>query len=124
LSIISEFLNPLGELMGLDGVILMAFIFGFPANEIVVPIILMTYLCQGSLVDMGDISSLRELLTANGWTMGTAVSMLILTVCHFPCATTCLTIKKETGSLKWTAAAMAIPTAVGILLCMAANAIF
>lgn len=124
LSIISEFLNPLGELMGLDGVILMAFIFGFPANEIVVPIILMTYLCQGSLVDMGDISSLRELLTDNGWTMGTAVSMLILTVCHFPCATTCLTIKKETGSLKWTAAAMAIPTAVGILLCMAANAIF
>lgn len=124
LSIISEFLNPLGELMGLDGVILMAFIFGFPANEIVVPIILMTYLCQGSLVDMGDISSLRELLTANGWTIGTAVSMLILTVCHFPCATTCLTIKKETGSLKWTAAAMAIPTAVGILLCMAANAIF
>lgn len=124
LSIISDFLDPLGQLMGLDGVILMAFILGFPANEIVVPIILMAYLSQGSLVDMGDISSLREILTANGWTVGTAVSMLIMSVCHFPCATTCLTIKKETGSLKWTALAMIIPTAVGILLCMASNLVY
>ncbi len=121
LSIISDFLDPLGQLMGLDGVILMAFIFGFPANEIVVPIILMVYLSQGSLVEMGDISSLRELLTANGWTVGTAVSMLIMTVCHFPCATTCLTIKKETGSLKWTALAIILPTVTGILLCMGVN---
>jgi ferrous iron transport protein B len=74
-------------------------------------------------VDMGDISSLREILTANGWTVGTAVSMLIMSVCHFPCATTCLTIKKETGSLKWTALAMIIPTAVGMLLCMGVNLI-
>ncbi len=124
LSIISDFLDPLGQLMGLDGVILMAFIFGFPANEIVVPIILMAYLSQGSLVDMSDISSLRELLTANGWTTGTAVSMLIMTVCHFPCATTCLTIKKETGSLKWTALAITLPTAIGMTLCMGANLFF
>lgn len=123
LSIISDFLDPLGQLMGLDGVIIMAFIFGFPANEIVVPIILMAYLAQGSLVEMGDTASLRELLSANGWTVGTAVSMLIMTVCHFPCATTCLTIKKETGSLKWTALAIVLPTAVGILLCMAVNLI-
>ena len=121
LSIISDFLDPFGQLLGLDGVIIMAFIFGFPANEIVVPIILMAYLSQGSLVEMGDTASLRELLTANGWTMQTAVSMLIMTVCHFPCATTCLTIKKETGSLKWTLLSMALPTAVGILLCMGLN---
>ncbi len=121
LSIISGFLDPFGQLLGLDGVIIMAFIFGFPANEIVVPIILMAYLSQGSLVEMGDTASLRELLTANGWTMQTAVSMLIMTVCHFPCATTCLTIKKETGSLKWTLLSMALPTAVGILLCMGIN---
>lgn len=123
LSIISDFLNPFGQLLGLDGVIIMAFIFGFPANEIVVPIILMAYLSQGSLVEIGDTASLRELLTANGWTMQTAVSMLIMTVCHFPCATTCLTIKKETGSLKWTLLSMALPTAVGILLCMGLNLI-
>lgn len=121
LSIISDFLDPFGQLLGLDGVIIMAFIFGFPANEIVVPIILMAYLSQGSLVEMGDTASLRELLTANGWTMQTAVSMLIMTVCHFPCATTCLTIKKETGSFKWTLLSMALPTAVGILLCMGLN---
>lgn len=121
LSIISDFLDPFGQLLGLDGVIIMAFIFGFPANEIVVPIILMAYLSQGSLVEMGDTASLRELLTDNGWTMQTAVSMLIMTVCHFPCATTCLTIKKETGSLKWTLLSMALPTAVGILLCMGIN---
>ena len=124
LSVISDFLDPLGQLMGLDGVILAAFIFGFPANEIVVPIILMSYLSQGSLVDMSDISSLRELLTANGWTTGTAVSMLIMTICHFPCATTCLTIKKETDSMKWTALSILLPTAVGMLLCIGANLIF
>lgn len=121
LSIISQFLDPFGQLLGLDGVIVMAFILGFPANEIVIPIILMTYLSQGSLVDMGDTASLREILIANDWTIGTAVSMIIMSVCHFPCATTCLTIKKETGSLKWTALAMIIPTAVGVLLCMAAQ---
>lgn len=118
LSAISGFFDPLGKFIGLDGVIIMAFIFGFPANEIVVPIILMAYLSQGSLVEMSDTASLHELLTANGWTMRTAVCMVIMTLCHFPCATTCLTIKKETGSLKWTLLSMALPTAVGLLLCM------
>ena len=121
LTIISDFLDPFGQLLGLDGVIVLAFLLGFPANEIVVPIILMVYLSQGSLVEMGDTAALRELLRENGWTMGTAVSMIIMTVCHFPCATTCLTIKKETGSLKWTAMSMILPTLMGILLCMAVN---
>ncbi len=124
LSVISDFFDPLGQLMGLDGVIILAFIFGFPANEIVVPIILMAYLSQGSLVEMSDTASLRELLISNGWTLKTAVCMLIMTVCHFPCATTCLTIKKETGSLKWTALSMVLPTVVGVLICMGVNFIF
>lgn len=124
LSIISDFFDPFGQLMGLDGVIIMAFIFGFPANEIVVPIILMAYLSQGSLVEMGDTASLRELLVSNGWSLKTAVCMLIMTVCHFPCATTCLTIKKETGSLKWTALSIFLPTAIGILLCIGVNLFF
>lgn len=124
LSAVSGFFAPLGQLVGLDGVIIMAFIFGFPANEIVVPIILMAYLSQGSLVEMNDTASLYELLTANGWTMRTAVCMIIMTLCHFPCATTCLTIKKETGSLKWTLLSMALPTVVGVLLCMAVKLIW
>lgn len=118
---ISDFLDPLGSLMGLDGVILLAFILGFPANEIVVPIILMTYLAQGTLVDISDTAQLHALLTENGWTLTTALCMMIFTLFHFPCATTCLTIKKETGSLKWTALSFLLPTAVGMALCILIN---
>lgn len=121
LSAVADFFEPFGKFIGLDGVIVLAFILGFPANEIVIPIILMSYLSQGSLVEMGDTASLRELLISNGWTIRTAVCMLIMTICHFPCATTCFTIKKETGSLKWTAISMVIPTMVGILLCAIVN---
>lgn len=124
LEIISDFLDPVGTIMGLDGVILLAFILGFPANEIVIPIILMTYLSRGSLIEAGELSQLRELLGDNGWTIKTALCMMIFTLFHFPCATTCLTIKKETGSLKWTALGFALPTAVGALLCIAVNAVF
>lgn len=124
LSLASGALDPLGQLMGLDGVILLAFVLGFPANEIVVPIILMAYLADGSLVELGDTAQLRDLLTANGWDMHTAVCMLIFTMFHFPCATTCMTIRKETGSLKWTALSFALPTAAGALLCMAVNLCF
>lgn len=118
---ISGFFDPLGSLMGLDGVILLAFILGFPANEIVVPIILMSYMAQGSLVEMSDNTELWAVLTANGWTMKTAVCMLIFTVFHFPCATACMTIKKETGSRKWTLISFALPTAIGIALCIIVN---
>lgn len=118
---ISDFLDPLGSLMGLDGVILLAFILGFPANEIVVPIILMSYMAQGSLVEMSDNTELWAVLVANGWTMKTALCMLIFTVFHFPCATTCMTIKKETGSKKWTLISFALPTAIGIFLCIIVN---
>lgn len=118
---ISGFLDPLGSLMGLDGVILLAFILGFPANEIVVPIILMSYMAQGSLIEMSDNTELWAVLVANGWTMKTALCMLIFTVFHFPCATTCMTIKKETGSRKWTLISFALPTAIGMVLCTIVN---
>lgn len=120
---ISDFLDPFGKLIGLDGVIIMAFILGFPANEIVVPIILMSYLAQGSLVELSDNTELWALLVANGWTIKTALCMIIFTLFHFPCATTCMTIKKETGSLKWTLLSFALPTAIGIILCMLVNLI-
>ena len=123
LSAIADFLDPFATLMGLDGVILLAFILGFPANEIVFPIILMTYLAQGSLVEMSDTVQIHSLLTEHGWNMTTAICMMIFTLFHFPCATTCMTIKKETGSLKWTALSFVLPTVTGILLCMAVNAV-
>ena len=121
LSHVSGFLDPVGSAMGLDGVILLAFLLGAPANEIVMPIILMAYLANGTLVEMSDISQLRDLLTANGWTMRTAVCMLIFTLFHFPCATTCMTIRRETGSLKWTLLSIVLPTSAGAVMCLAAN---
>lgn len=123
LALVSEFLDPFANIMGLDGVILIAFILGFPANEIVFPIILMAYLSQGSLVEITNTVQLHALLTENGWTITTALCMMIFTMFHFPCATTCLTIKKETGSLKWTALSFALPTVTGILLCIIINTI-
>ena len=104
--------------MGLDGVILIAFILGFPANEIVLPIILMSYLSHGTLVDLEELSSIGEILIKNGWTLLTATNVMLFALLHFPCGTTLLTIKKETGSWKWTFASFAIPTLCGIVLCM------
>lgn len=124
LSYCSDFLDPFGQFIGLDGVILLAFILGFPANEIVVPIIIMTYLAEGSILELSDLNELRELFINNGWDISTAVCMLIFTLFHFPCSTTCLTIKKETGSIKWTLTAFILPTAVGIILCSAVNFLF
>lgn len=117
LTVCADFLDPFARFIGLDGVILLAFILGFPANEIVVPIMLMAYLSTGKIVEYEDISVLKQLLTDNGWTLTTAICTVIFMLCHFPCSTTCLTIKKETGSFKWTAVAVLLPTAVGIVLC-------
>ncbi len=113
----SQFLDPFAKLLGLDGVILIAFILGFPANEIVVPIIIMAYMATGSIVDLQDLTQLRTLLVNNGWTWLTAVCTMLFSLMHWPCSTTCLTIKKETQSLKWTAISFAIPTVVGMLIC-------
>lgn len=122
--IISNFLQPLGSLMGLDGVILLAFILGFPANEIVVPIIIMIYTASGTLVEYDSLSSLYNLFVENGWTWVTALCTMIFSLMHFPCSTTCLTIYKETKSLKWTLLSFILPTILGILLCMSINAVF
>ena len=124
LTLCSDFFDPLGRLMGLDGVILMAFILGFPANEIVLPIILMAYLQTGHLMEMDDVSGLFALLTAHGWTFKTFICMAIFSLFHWPCSTTCLTIRKETGSWKWTAVAILIPTLLGIALCIAISQLF
>jgi ferrous iron transport protein B len=114
---IGAFLDPLGRLMGLDGYILLAFLFGFPANEIVLPIAMMCYTGAGAMVEAGSTAELLGIFSANGWTAMTAVCFIVFSLVHFPCSTTCLTIHKESGSLKWTALAFLLPTALGILLC-------
>ena len=116
-----SFLDPFGKTIGVDGVIIAAFILGFPANEIVVPIMLMCYMSSGMLTDYTSLSQLHDVLTDCGWTVQTALCVIILCLFHFPCGTTCLTIKKETGSLKWTALAFALPTATGIAICLLIN---
>ena len=113
-----------GRLMGLDGMVLLAFLLGFPANEIVLPVLLMGYLQTGSLTDYGSLAELSAVLTANGWTAETAVCMLVLCLLHFPCGTTCLTILHETGSARWTALAAALPTAMGAAVCMVIHGVW
>lgn len=120
---LSTFLDPFGRFLGLDGIILVGFILGFPANEIVVPIILMAYLQTGTLAEMSDSSALLNLFTAQGWTVKTALCMAVFSLFHWPCSTTCLTIKKETGSIKWTLVAILLPTLLGITLCAIINLI-
>lgn len=121
---ISDFLDPVGKLLGLDGVILLGFILGFPANEIVIPIILMTYLSNGTLSDYSSLTDLKEILIANGWTSVTAICTCIFSMFHFPCSTTLLTIWKETKSVKWTALSVITPLAAGIIICFFVNLIF
>lgn len=120
LNIIADFLNPFASLFGLDGVILLAFILGFPANEIVIPIVIMCYSYESKLTSL-DVSSLKTLLVDNGWTYITAICTIIFSLMHFPCGTTCLTIKKETGSLKWTLISIILPTITGLILCFIIN---
>ncbi|MBP3704342.1 MAG: ferrous iron transport protein B, partial [Clostridia bacterium] len=117
----AAFLDAPARLMSLDGVILLAFILGLPANEIVMPIILMAYLAQGSLTELTDMHALYTVLTANGWTWVTALCTMLFSLLHWPCATTLLTIRKETQSLKWTAVSALLPTMCGMALCMLIN---
>ncbi len=118
----SSFLDPFAKFIGLDGVILMAFILGFPANEIVFPIIIMSYMCENTILSLENSAQLHTLLVTNGWTYITAICVMLFSLMHFPCGTTCLTIKKETNSIKWTFLSFIIPTAIGIIVCaMVAN---
>lgn len=123
LSICTDFIDPLARLLGLDGVILFAFILGFPANEIVVPIIIMAYLSEGKILEMGSLIELKELLVLNGWTWTTALCTIVFSLFHLPCSTTCITIYKETKSFKWTLASILLPTMVGMALCAAISGI-
>lgn len=118
LSVCAGFLDPFAGLMGLDGVILIAFILGFPANEIVIPIILMAYMTQGTIPQLENAAQIRSILMENGWTSLTVLNVMIFSLLHWPCSTTLLTIKKETASVKWTLLAALIPTLAGIFLCM------
>lgn len=117
------FLDPLGRLMGMDGVILLAFILGLPANEIVLPIAIMAYMATGGLAEMTELTTLRELLVTNGWTWVTAVSTMLFSLMHWPCSTTCMTIRKETQSWKWTAVSFLVPTVIGMAVCILFTAI-
>lgn len=114
---ISNFLQPIGNAIGLDGFILMAFIVGLPANEIVLPVLLMAYLATGTLTDFGSIDSLRQILVDRGWTLLTALNTMLFSLLHWPCTTTLWTIKKETGSLKWTFLSFIIPTVIAFVVC-------
>ncbi len=121
---IANFFDPFARLMGMDGYILTAFILGIPANEIVLPIILMCYMGRGTLVDIENTMTIGQTLIQNGWTILTAINVMIFTLLHFPCTTTLMTIKKETGSLKWTALAFALPTICGIIICFITTGVY
>lgn len=121
LSICCGALDPVAALIGLDGAILLSFIVGIPANEIVIPVMLMCYLSGGSLIGYSSISELRDILLANGWSSATAICVLLFTLMHWPCATTLMTIKKETGSLRYTVLAALLPVACGVIFCAAVN---
>ena len=123
LSHAAALLDPLGWLLGMDGVILLAFILGLPANEIVLPLAIMLYTAAGSPVEMESVGEMRTLLVANGWTPLTAVCVTVFFLFHWPCSTTLLTVRRETGKWRYAALAAALPTALGMLLCMAIAAI-
>ena len=124
LTYVANFFDPFAKLMGVDGYILTAFILGIPANEIVLPIILMSYMGSGSLVDLENTFSIGQILIQNGWTLLTAINVMIFTLLHFPCTTTLLTIKKEAGSWKWVGLAFLLPTVCGIVLCMVTTGVW
>lgn len=116
LNYVTDFFDPFGRFIGMDGAIITAFLLGLPANEIVIPLIVMTYAQQGSLAEATP-AQILELFTNNGWTWVTALCVIIFTLMHFPCATSLLTVRKEAGGWKWAALAFAIPTVCGVVLC-------
>lgn len=121
LSVLSNAIDPFAHLFGLDGVILLGFILAFPANEILLPVIIMGYTGASVLTDAASILELRSILTANGWDTMRCISVLVFCLCHFPCSTTLLTVKKETGSRLWCLASFLVPTITGLMLCFIIN---
>lgn len=121
---VTDALEPIGNTIGLDGVIITAFILSFPANEIVIPTILMSYTGSGTLQDYSSLSQLGAILAANGWVFVTALCFCIFTLFHFPCSTTCFAIHRETKSIKWTLVSIIIPLTIGFVLCFLTKMIF
>jgi ferrous iron transport protein B len=128
-------LDPFAAVFGLTGVILLAYIVAVPANEIVIPAILMlTVMVTGMAVEgaggagvmfeTDDLNALGNLLVAGGWTTLTAICLMLFSLCHNPCSTTLYTIYKETGSLRWTTWAALLPTAIGFILCALVSALW
>lgn len=120
---VTAFLDPIGRLIGMDGILLTAFILGMPANEIVIPIALMAYMAKGTMVPFENLEAMRSVLVDNGWTIITAVCTILFSLMHWPCTTTLLTIKKETGSIKWTVLSALLPTICGFVICFLVNVI-
>lgn len=118
LQLASNWMNPIGRFLGMDGAILLAFILGFPANEIVLPLVMMIYMDTGILTEIQGFESLRILFVQNGWTVWTALCVMLFSLFHWPCSTTTITIYKETGSLRWTLLGFCLPMVVGGLLCI------
>jgi ferrous iron transport protein B len=121
---LANLLQPFAALIGMDGVILTAFILGFPANEIVIPIALMSYLSQGTMIDLGSTDVIGAVLRSNGWRWTTGLSVLLFSLLHFPCGTTVYTVYKETGSRKWAAMSVLIPTVVACAVLFVLNTVF
>lgn len=113
---VAGFFDPFAQALGLDGFILMAFILGLPANEVVLPILLMSYLSTGSLIEVNDLGQLKQIFLDHGWTWLTALNMMLFSLLHYPCGTTLFNIYKETKSVKWTFTAFALPTAMAIIV--------
>ncbi len=113
----ARILEPIGYALGMDGVILLAFLLALPANEIFLPVALMVYGSGSALEEYSNLSELFSVLSANGWTWLTAVCVIIFTLFHFPCATTVMTVKKESGSFWYAFLAAVLPTALGATLC-------
>ncbi|ABO66697.1 ferrous iron transporter B [Geobacillus thermodenitrificans] len=114
LSAFASWLDPFAKTIGLDGYILMAFLLGLPANEIVLPVLLMGYLSAGALTEIDSLHSLKHIFLAHGWTWLTALNMMLFSLLHYPCGTTLVNIYKETKSTKWTFVAFALPTAIAV----------
>jgi len=118
LSHAAGFLDSFGRLLGMDGFILMAFILGLPANELVIPLLIMGYMATGSLEDIHSLAALKNLLVdQHGWTYITGICTMLFSLLHYPCGTTLLTIYRETGSFKWTLMAFMLPLITALMVC-------
>lgn len=124
LSYAAAFLDPVGRFFGMDGVILIAFFLGFPANEIVIPVMLMAYTATGNLAEVGTVAEIREIFVNAGWTPLTVITTTLFALFHFPCSTTLLTVKRETGSLRYTLLAFVLPLLLGLALCFLVTTVY